>query len=407
MNSKVILFEEEKECCGCGACSNICSKNAIAMKENSQGFLFPQVDYSLCIGCGVCKKVCQFSNEERYENKVKSAWVAAAFDKDIVRNSASGGLFALSAKYILEQGGVVFGCSMEIVNGNLRPMHIAIDDEKDLIKLQGSKYVQSFIDDSYSKVKTYLNEGKKVLFSGTPCQVSGLYGFLGKKYDNLFTIDIICHGVPSASFFQGYITELEKKLNGKITDFKFRDKTNGWGLEGKAIYFDMVGNVKNMMVQVGLSSYYKLFLDSSVYRESCYNCVYANGERCSDITIGDYWKIGQQHPEVLTENGGNIDEQSGVSCILVNTEDGEAFLKKIAKGLNMHESSFEKVAKINDQLNRPSLKNNQHDEIMNLYETSGYTAVEQWYNKKLGVKKYFYYIWYKLPKKIRSILRKH
>ncbi len=405
MKSKVILFKEEKECCGCGACSNICPKNAIKMVENSQGFVFPQIDYSICVGCESCIKVCQFRKVERYENQVKSAWVAAASDMGLVKNSASGGIFAIIAKYVLAQGGVVFGCSMENNNGFLRPMHIAIEDEKDLIKLQGSKYVQSFVDDSYSKVKKYLNEGKKVLFSGTPCQISGLHGFLGKKYDNLFTMDIICHGVPSASFFQGYITELEKKFNGKITDFKFRDKSSGWDYKMRISYNGKTNNTK--FIHVCLSSYYKLFLDSVIFRESCYNCVYAKGERCSDITIGDYWKIDQQHPEVLTENGGDIDEQYGVSCILVNTDVGESILEKIAKGLNIYESSFDKIAKINDQLNHPSSKKPQHDMIMKLYETSGYTAVEQWYNKKLGLKKFFYYFWYKLPKKIRNRLRKH
>ncbi len=404
--NKIELFTEEQDCCGCGACMNVCPRNAITMQENKQGFLYPVITPALCIGCNLCSRVCAYQKENRQEKPVQTAWAAAAKDAALVKKSASGGIFAAAARYVLWQGGIVYGCSMENVQQSLRPMHIAVEREEDLVKLQGSKYVQSDMGTTYSDVKQMLHTGRRVLFSGTPCQVAGLRAFLGSDYENLITIDIICHGVPSDAFFQGYIQTLEKKLGGRIVDFKFRDKSSGWDYKMRVTY-EKNGKLKDKLIPVGLSSYYKLFLESDLCRESCYSCVYAKGSRSGDWTIGDYWKIDKQHPEALTKNGGNLEEEEGISCILVNTEQGAYFLKELAQDLKLNESAFRKVAEINDQLRHPSVKTERHGKVMELFEQGGYEAVERWYNKSLGWKRLAYYGWYKLPRSIRSRLKKH
>ena len=169
---------------------------------------------------------------------------------------------------VFDYNGVVFGCAY---NDNMEPEHTCIDNKMNLNKLQGSKYVQSNINFTYKEAKSFLNDGRLVLFTGTPCQIAGLKSYLGKEYDNLITVDLICHGVPSIAFFNGYIQYLEYKLNGKIVDFKFRDKSKGWGLRGKVIY-SKKGKVINKRILPIESYYYSYFLDGEIFRENCYKC---------------------------------------------------------------------------------------------------------------------------------------
>jgi coenzyme F420-reducing hydrogenase beta subunit len=246
-----------------------------------------------------------------------------------------------------------------------------------------------------------------VLFSGTPCQIAALGSFLGnKEFENLLTIDIICHGVPSAKFFEGYIQELEKKLSGKITAFRFRDKTGGWGLKGSVEYINKSGAHKKKIVPVQLSSYYKLFLDSVIYRENCYSCKYAGPFRTGDITIGDYWGIEKEHPEYLVVNGGSMDQRQNLSCVLVNTEKGKKMMEKFGFSIQLKPSSFERAARHNGQLRHPSHRSDKREFIFKLYKEGGYAAVDKWHNKRLGAKKYIYMFWNMLPKGIRSFIKK-
>ena len=255
------LFKNKFDCCGCEACANVCSKGAISMQEDENGFRYPLIDNSKCIDCGLCRKVCAFQNIEE-TNCAKDVYVAASKDDEQILKSASGGIFAVIAKEVIEKGGIVCGSALMVKNNKVCVEHILIDSIKDISKLQGSKYVQSNINDCYKRIKQLLADGRIVLFSGTPCQCSGLKGFLRKPYDNLYIIDIICHGVPNQRFLNDYI-EYKHPSKTEVSGFAFRDKSRGWGLTGRIDYED--GSSK--LVPAGLSSYYSLFLDSQIYKD--------------------------------------------------------------------------------------------------------------------------------------------
>ena len=184
----ITLFERKKDCCGCAACMNICPKGAITMKTDQDGFVFPEINKDLCIECGLCNKVCAFQNVPIGKNEPIEVYAAINNDKEMLLESASGGIFGGLASFVFDKKGVVFGCAND---NDLRPKHICVDNPLDMKKIQGSKYVQSDINTSYSEVKKYLNDGRWVLFTGTPCQIDGLKSFLGKDYDNLITADLI------------------------------------------------------------------------------------------------------------------------------------------------------------------------------------------------------------------------
>ena len=395
------LATDKKTCCGCGACSNVCPKGAITMQEDENGFIYPKIDESKCIKCGLCLKTCAYKNKESKFKVIKS-YAAICKDKDVLSKSASGGVFAAIALNIIKQGGVVFGCSMEKDSkGRLEPQHIKVTKLEELSKLQGSKYVQSNTKNIYNEVKNELKENKTVLFSGTPCQVAALKQFIGNtKSDNLYTIDIICHGVPNAKMFKDYIEYLEQKNNIKIKDFTFRDKSKGWGLFAKVKY----NNEKEKIIPCINSSYYQLFLDSLIYRENCYSCPYASSKRVGDITIGDYWGVDIEHPDDLKNN--HIKSSKGISCIMVNNEKGQTLINNYAIDLVKINSKFEKIKKHNGQLNFPSKYTKKREELMTLYKDNSYQSVEKWYKKQEGMNYYIKSIWYRIPYCIRKRIKK-
>lgn len=395
-SEEINLYMDNINCCACGACLNACPKNAISMKEDQYGYLYPVINQDKCIQCGKCIRVCNYQSGGGERTKI--TYVGMAKDEFILNKSSSGGIFAAIATEVLNKGGTVFGCSFEVYEDGLHPEHIRIEKLTDLHKLQGSKYVQSSIGNSYRKVKEDLIYGRLVLFSGTPCQVDALRGFLGNKtYSNLLTIDIICHGVPSSKMFNDYIHEFEKRLKGRIVRFSFRDKKEGWGLNGSIEYLDRSGKLRKKNLPIILSSYYKLFLTSEIYRESCYSCKYAGLQRPGDITIGDFWGIESEHPEVLLKNGGPMDIKKGISCILVNTEQGNRMVHELGVSLVTVPSSFEKAARQNGQLNMPSKCSEKRAMILGLYEKSGYSAIDRWYYHSLGWKRYAYEVRHALP----------
>ena len=403
----IVLFENKEQCCGCGACLNICPQNAICMKEDEYGFTYPHIDANLCVECGMCKKICSYQDENVVLNEPISSYAAAGTDSTILKQSASGGIFASMAESILERGGVVYGCALSTKDGSLYPEHVRLTDKSELYNVQGSKYVQSDVGNSYKNVKLDLQSGKIVLFSGTPCQVAALNGFLGKiDRSNLLTVDIICHGTPSSKLFGDYIRELGRSINGTLTDFKFRDKEGGWGLKGSVYYINRHNQSKTKIIPVQLSSYYSLFLNSETYRENCYSCKYAGDKRASDITIGDYWGIEDEHPEYSKENGGMFNFSDGISCVLVNTENGRDWLKMLKPHINFANSTLGQIQKRNHQLNEPSKHTQLRENVLRLYSEKGYEAVNEWYYKSMGLKKYVYEAWNLLPRKIQIQIKK-
>lgn len=362
------LYSEKKDCCACGACLNVCPKQAISMVEDECGFHYPQIDEILCLRCGRCKQVCAFQNS-KIENNPVEVFAGITKDENLRKASASGGIFAAIAQKALEKGYIVFGAAL---HPDFSVKHVGIKSVEELPKLQGSKYTQSDTGHSYDKVKKYLEQGCNVLFSGTPCQIDGLYGYLGKHSEHLFTIDLICHGVPSNQMFQDYI----KTLGHDVTNFMFRDKSIGWGINGSTFV-----NGKKKRIWQSSSSYLYYFTKGWIYRENCYQCKYTCKHRPADITLGDYWGIEKQHPEYLGKDGW--DEAKGISVIIVNTTKGEQLLNIADDTLDLRSSSFEKAAAGNGQLKYPC-KADKRSELIELYLNAGWDGLERRFKKNIG-----------------------
>ena len=347
-----MIYEKKERCTACEACMNICPVSAITFIEDNDGSEYPTIDKDRCIDCGLCKKVCLTRKKPTFYKPI-SVKAVSHKNNDEIKKSASGALFFGLAKSILDEDGVVVGASYENTGEGLIVSHKLIKNYEELKQLQGSKYTRSYIKESYKEVEEYLKQGKKVLFTGTPCQIAGLYNYIGKDYDSLTTADVICHGVPEQRLFRKYLGFLEQKHKCKIESFCFRDKQYGWGLTGSAIINKNNKNKKKKIARK-FSSYYSLFVEGSVYRKNCYSCEYAKGERVSDITMGDYWGIQFEHPETLIENGGKIDPFRGVSCAIINTRKGKMLFDAAKDSFITYDSSFEKIQRNNNQLNHPT-----------------------------------------------------
>lgn len=307
MIENTVLMIKENECTGCGACFNKCPVPAIQMVENSEGFLFPHINESTCIHCGQCLAVCPVHKVE-YQNLNEPECYAACANDDIRMDSSSGGIFTLAAQYILDQNGYV--CGAAYTDNFEKVEHILISDESELSCLRGSKYVQSDMGQNYRKIQEILKDGKLVLFTGCPCQVAGLYKFLGHEYDNLFTIDLVCHGVPSPKVFRRFVQQ-RKKEYGPIKYLSFRDKrAYGWTVS-TLINFDNGETYKKYRTD---SSYMKSFLELMSLRKSCGNCPFAHIPRMGDLTIADFWNIDKYNKE--------YDDKKGTSMVLINNERG-------------------------------------------------------------------------------------
>ena len=390
-----ILFDKKADCCGCGACLNVCPSQAISMKEDEYGFLYPWIDETVCVTCGMCKKVCAFQNHS-VRNRPIATFAAVARDHTLAAGSASGGVFAALAHGFLAGDGVVFGAAFQ-ENWSVR--HCSVDRAENVCKLQGSKYTQSDTGRTYAEVKELLAAGKNVLYSGTPCQIAGLYGYLGREYDNLLTVDLVCHGVPNNRMLQEYIQSIESKYEGKVTSFTFRDKSIGWGINGSA---QIEGKKRKVKLWKSASSYLYYFSDGSIYRESCYQCKYACAARPADLTIGDYWGIEKAHPEYLKKDGW--DERNGISVVVVNTEKGTQYLKLLSSCVALKESAFEKASAGNAQLNHPS-DPGKRSEVLHDYLHGGWSALENRFEKRIGLRKYSSQIKSMIPRFIKQKLK--
>ena len=302
---KYLDIVDKNICSGCGACSKSCPFDAIAIKEDEYGFIFPFVDEEKCTQCGLCRKTCPVNNV-KFHKKPEKCYAAMADDK-IRAISSSGGIFTVIAEHILQNGGLVCGAAFD---SNWNVHHIIIDKKEDLGKLRSSKYVQSNLEDTYIEAKKYLDAGKLLLFSGTPCQIAGLYGFLKKDYDNLLTIDLICHGAPNSKLWQKCLADI-CNVN-EIADINFRDKSAfGWVCAN-------VNITLNNGTKVSKKSYMNAFSYNLMNRESCTNCKYKTYERCADITLGDFWGISNFNPA--------LNDKKGTSIVLLNTHKAKTFL---------------------------------------------------------------------------------
>ncbi|MBE5905184.1 MAG: 4Fe-4S dicluster domain-containing protein [Lachnospiraceae bacterium] len=376
----MILFEREADCCGCGACAQVCPVQAISMQESKTGFLFPKIDANRCIECGKCQKSCGYQ-KTCLETEPLEAWAASARDRKIEINSASGGIFATIATEIVEAGGVAVGAVMKNTQQGIRVCHVIGKTVEDVGKMQGSKYVQSDAYVVFDGVKKALAKGTQVLFCGTPCQVAAIKKVTGNP-DNLFTMDLVCHGVPSQKMFRDFIARLEKDLQIQMEAFYFRSKV--FGRNDYIAEIVPKRNKKIYGIPHGLLSFYKLFLDGKINRKSCYQCPFATKQRVADLTIGDYWGIENQHEKEIAEGVVNLSQSW--SSILVNTMKGRALLETYGKKLSKVPSKYEKIAERNEQLKMPLKEPKERKELMNLYEKEGYNAVENWFRARMGGK---------------------
>lgn len=369
------LVTDKGKCCGCGACAASCSKDAIRLKEDKNGFLYPYIDKEKCIGCGLCKSVCIFGNKETggFAKAEESQSVYAVVNKntEILKNSSSGGAFAAIAQYIFDKNGVVFGSAW---GDDMMPVHIPVESMEELFSIQGSKYVQSNMEASYKQVKHLLMEDKYVLFSGTPCQCDALRSFLGKTYDKLYCVELICHGVPNAHYFHEFVEYLQEKYNGKIKDIKFRDKRKGWGALLKITYIDNHGIEKTKYLKPEeCYYYYYYFYKGLFFRESCYSCPYACSERKSDFTIGDFWGVTKFHSE--------FNSLEGVSVLIVSGEKGKNTINELKDHLTIVESSMDYVMEENGQICKASAKDISYEKLLDIYRRDGTKKFAEEYQK--------------------------
>ena len=349
---------EENLCTGCSACINVCSRGAIQMLQGVNGHLFPVVNKSLCVECKACQKCCPNNNTITYHSPLR-AYIASAKNSEDAQMSTSAGVASIIARKLLQTGGVVYGCSGCDVT-NIR--HIRVCDESSLYKLKGSKYVQSVIADTFSSVKKDLESRLRVLFIGTPCQVAGLYSFLRKPYEHLFTIDLICHGVPSQQILNDALREYLPGVNLKEVSLNFRHKSKGnsaYGLFVKNQNGDFILNSK-----FPRNEYITGFLSGLFYRESCYQCRYSRPERISDITLGDYW----DHENNVKMNN----KQEGLSMLIVNTSKGASLVSKISPFVNLLDGNYADFVKRNGQLHHPIKKSMGYAKFSELYPQIGF-----------------------------------
>ena len=330
----MIDIKDKKDCCGCSACVQVCPKQCISMNEDEEGFLYPKVKTDLCINCHLCEKVCPVINQDGTREPL-AVYAAKNTDDSIRLNSSSGGIFTLLSEYIINNGGVVFGAKF---NKNWEVVHDYTETKEGIAPFKSSKYVQSRIGSTFKEAEKFLKQGRQVLFSGTPCQIAGLKKYLRKDYDNLLSVEVVCHGVPSPEVWQYYLNGLckEKHIDkDSIKHISFRNKVTGW----KDYTFSIEAN-KNFSHYSRENSFMRGFLSDLYLRPSCHDCPAKHLKSGSDILLCDYWGIQNIMPE--------FDDDKGVSGILVNTEKGRDFINKLT--IELRESNFKDIATYNPSM---------------------------------------------------------
>lgn len=309
----MIRISDKSLCCGCTACVAACPAQCIVMRRDREGFDYPVANPDLCVGCGKCEKVCPMLNPPRGREPSE---VFAARSEQYLGGSSSGGIFPAVAAEVISAGGAVFGA---VVNPDMSVGHAEAEDMQSVEKMRGSKYVQSDLYASFEDVKCRLDEGREVLFTGTPCQVAGLDNYLGRTYPGLLTMDVACHGVPGPGLWEKYVKALEARHGRRMEWVRFKDKSAGW---------------RHYAFSTSLGSceytddpYMALFIQDMSLRPSCYSCPFRNGGSGSDLMLSDLWSVDVAAPE--------MNDDAGSSGIYVYTEKGVSVMKRIAQDVQM------------------------------------------------------------------------
>lgn len=363
-----MLTVDYEKCTGCGACVQRCPKRCISWTQREFGFRYPQIDKDACVNCGLCEKVCPTDKapEVPVEQKV---YAAVHKDTEVLAKSTSGGAFTAIADAIFAQGGIVYGAAML---DDMQVKHIRTTGKDDFEGLRSSKYLQSDTGTTYQMVEQDLKQGKFVLYSGTPCQIDGLKNFLGKDYETLYTVDIVCHGVGSQAYFDKYM-DFARERYGKIKALRFRSKEYaGWSCGGGVVVVDSSDCLKKIPYRDFDNYYYSYFLSGDIYRKSCYSCKYANTNRVGDFTLGDYWGVEALNLPLQTENG--------CSLLLVNNQHAMQLLDEI-ESLDRVETTVEQAAHCNKQLNAPSKLMDSRQNRIGEYESMSGQQIQKEYLK--------------------------
>lgn len=364
----MINIKDKSLCCGCGLCETVCPKKAIAMKEDEKGFLYPHIDETQCIKCNICSYRCVFQKEHNRNTTIKSVYALQHKNDNILKKSSSGGAFTAFSDIVLKNGGCIYGADYD---ENFNVIIKKAENEKERNRLRESKYVHSFAGSAYRQVKEDLKNGKEVLFTGLPCQCASLLGFLKEKPENLFIIDLLCHGAPSNKLLKDHIKYWEKRKNSKISEYHYRSKKYGYDHNHIIKFSDGAENSS-----IDIKRILKLF--SFTARESCYNCPYASPKRYGDITIGDLWESVKK---------AGITNNKGTSAVIINTEKGSKLLEKakencIIKSININ---TEKIQALDHPLKRSDTVN----KLWKDYHKYGYKFILDKYGK-LTFKSLFY-----------------
>lgn len=329
----MIQITDKSKCCGCEACVQVCPKHCISFTQDHEGFFYPEADAATCIKCGICEQVCPILTS--YESRRPQKQYAAINPDDAIREqSSSGGIFTLLAERVIYEGGVVFGVRFD---ENWQAVFDYTETIVGLVSFRGSKYVQARVGSVFRRVKDFLKQGRKVLFSGTPCQVSALRHFLHHEYDNLLLVDFICHGVPSPKVWRLYLDEVTQNDVLAVNDIQFRNKKQGWKRFNFDMTYDKNGQRYNISSWHQENRYMRIFLNDVILRPSCYDCKAKGGRSGSDLTIADFWGIEQLNPD--------MDDDHGTSIVLLNSEKGLAIFTALQ--LKKWETKYDAILHLN------------------------------------------------------------
>ncbi len=381
-----------EKCTGCGACVQSCPKQCISWTEGEFRFKYPQIDKDICVNCGICEKVCPIDKVLQTPTTQK-AYAAVHKDYQVLAKSTSGGAFTAIADAVFAQDGIVYGVAMM---DNMQVKHIRTSNKEEFAVLRSSKYLQSDTGNTYQMVEQDLKEGKTVLYSGTPCQIDGLRHFLGKPYERLYTVDIVCHGVGSQAYFDKYL-DFARKRYGNIKTLRFRSKEYvGWSCGGVVVVTGSSDCLKKIPYRDFDNYYYAYFLSGDIYRKSCYSCKYANMKRVGDFSLGDYWGVEKLHLPLNTFNG--------CSLLVVNSDKATKFLSKI-ETMNIKETRVDEAISQNEQLKHPSRLPDSRKERIKEFELLTGTQIERVYLSKYRKRYLKGLVKSLIPYKLKVIIR--
>lgn len=385
---KYIKNGDKTKCCGCRSCEQICPTRCITMEEDNEGYLYPLLDRDNCINCGKCELHCPIYHPH-IESEVQTAYGFIHDLKEITDKSSSGGAFHAFSEYILQKNGVVFGC---ILDEKLKAKHVCAKDFQELEPMHGSKYVQSDTEQTYSQTKEYLEAGRMVLYTGTPCQIAGLRAFLNNDYEHLITVDVVCHGVPSPKLFSKYLGWSKKKYGEDCIGFSFRNKQFNW--EDSPLKYITIN--KEIMIPIEKCPYmygFRLYFTS---RPICYTCQFANKTRTSDITIADFWGVKEFYPKIIIKDG--------VSSVIANNQKANKILESALNRGTLFKTSLDYISTNNPHLVKPTPKPLQRDSLYKKIDCDFDQLIIEFLTPKFTVKSIVKKL---IPARIRKTIKKH